>query len=82
MTKRMYVGNLPFSSSVEEVRDLFAQFGEVNSVNIIQDRETGRSRGFGFVEMSVEDAQNAMANLDGTMFGGRTLRVNEAKPRR
>jgi len=80
--KRMYVGNLPYSSSEEEVRELFEQFGEVKSVSLIQDRETGRSRGFGFVEMTEENADKAMTSLNGTEFGGRTLRVNEARPRR
>jgi RNA recognition motif-containing protein len=80
--KRMYVGNLPYSSSEEEVRELFEQFGEVKSVSLIQDRETGRSRGFGFVEMTEENANKAITSLNGTEFGGRTLRVNEARPRR
>jgi RNA recognition motif-containing protein len=76
------VGNLPYSSSEEEVRELFEQFGEVKSVSLIQDRETGRSRGFGFVEMTEENANKAITSLNGTEFGGRTLRVNEARPRR
>jgi len=79
--KKMYVGNLPFSSTEEEVRELFSQFGEVQSVKLIEDRQTGRPRGFGFVEMGTEEADRAMSELDGTDFGGRTLRVNEARPR-
>jgi len=77
----MYVGNLPYSSSEDDVRDLFSQYGEVGDVNVVEDRETGRSRGFGFVEMEQAQAEEAMSNLDGTQFGGRTLKVNEAKPR-
>jgi RNA recognition motif-containing protein len=82
MTKKMYVGNLPFSSSEEDVRELFSQFGEVQSVKLITDRETGRPRGFGFVEMDREDADSAMSALDGNEFSGRNLKVNEARPRR
>ena len=79
--KQIYVGNLPYRSSEEDVRELFAQYGEVHSVKLITDRETGRARGFGFVEMEDADAQNAIEALDGKEFEGRTLRVNEAKPR-
>jgi len=79
--KRMYVGNLPYSSSEDDVRDLFSQYGDVGDVNVIRDRETGKSRGFGFVEMGQDQAEEAMSNLDGSKFGGRTLKVNEAKPR-
>jgi len=79
--KRMYVGNLPYSSSEDDVRELFSQYGEVGDVNVVRDRETGRSRGFGFVEMGQDQADEAMSNLDGSKFGGRTLKVNEAKPR-
>jgi RNA recognition motif-containing protein len=79
--KTIYVGNLPFSSSEDEVRELFAQHGDVQSVKLITDRETGRPRGFGFVEMENDAAQAAISNLDGTEFGGRTLRVNEARDR-
>jgi len=79
--KRMYVGNLPYSSSEDDVRELFSQYGDVGDVNVVEDRETGRSRGFGFVEMSEAQAEEAMSNLDGSQFGGRTLKVNEAKPR-
>ena len=79
--KQIYVGNLPYRSSEEDVRELFAQYGEVHSVKLITDRETGRARGFGFVEMEDADAQSAIEALDGKEFEGRTLRVNEAKPR-
>lgn len=81
MSKKMYVGNLPFSSTEDDLRDLFSQYGEVQSANIIYDRESGRSRGFGFVEMAEESADSAMEALNGNEFGGRTLRVNEARPR-
>jgi RNA recognition motif-containing protein len=77
--KKLYVGNLSFTSSEEEIKTLFAQFGEVTSVTIIKDRDTGRSRGFGFVEM--ENADAAIAQLNGKEFGGRTLTVNEARER-
>jgi len=75
------VGNLPFSSSEQELQDLFSQHGEVSSVNLIIDRETGRSRGFAFVEMPEEQANAAIEALNGTDLGGRALRVNEARPR-
>ena len=81
MSKKLYVGNLPWSSTEEEVRSAFEAFGQVESVNLIEDRETGRPRGFGFVEMDEEGAVQAIENLDGTEFGGRTLKVNEARPR-
>lgn len=80
--KKIYVGNLPFSATEEEINGLFAAHGEVESVALITDRETGRPRGFGFVEMSDEGAASAIAALDGTELGGRNLRVNEARPRR
>ncbi|MRJ02024.1 MAG: RNA-binding protein [Epsilonproteobacteria bacterium] len=79
--KQIYVGNLPYRSSEEDVRKLFSQYGEVSSVKLITDRETGRARGFGFVEMEDSDAQAAIEALDGKEFEGRTLRVNEARPR-
>ncbi len=79
--KSIYVGNLPFSSTEEEVRDLFAAYGEVGSVKLISDRETGRPRGFGFVEMNDADADSAIQALNGKDLGGRTLRINEAQPR-
>ena len=79
--KQIYVGNLPYRTGEEEVRELFSQYGEVNSVKLISDRETGRPRGFGFVEMEDEGALKAIEALDGREFEGRTLRVNEARPR-
>jgi RNA recognition motif-containing protein len=78
MTK-IYVGNLPFSANESEVRDLFSQHGTVESVSLITDRETGRPRGFGFVEMSRADATRAIQSLNGKDMGGRPLRVNEAQ---
>ncbi len=80
MTK-IYVGNLPFSADESQVRELFSQHGTVESVSIITDRETGRPRGFGFVEMSRADASRAIQNLNGKEMGGRPLRVNEAQER-
>ncbi len=79
--KRIYVGNLPFSASEDEVRALFANHGTVHSVRLISDRATGRPRGFGFVDMDPEEAAAAIEALDGAELGGRTLRVNEAKER-
>jgi len=81
MDKNIYVGNLPFSASETEVRELFEQYGAVSRVSLITDRETGRPRGFGFVEMAEEGADDAIRELDGTIMGGRNLRVNEARPR-
>jgi RNA recognition motif-containing protein len=78
---RIYVGNLPFSATDAEVRELFAQHGTVESVNLITDRDTGRPRGFAFVEMSRADASRAIQNLNGKELGGRPLRVNEAQER-
>jgi len=80
MSKRIYVGNLPFSASDHEVRELFEEYGTVESVNLITDRETGRPRGFGFVEMS-DGADEAISALHQTEMGGRSLTVNEARPR-
>lgn len=80
MSKNIYVGNLPWSSTEDEVRSTFEAYGEVTSVKLINDRETGRPRGFGFVEMST-GGDEAIEALDGKDFGGRTLKVNEAKPR-
>ena len=79
---KIYVGNLPFTATEAEVRELFEEYGPVTSVSLISDRETGRPRGFGFVEMSDEDGAAAVSALDGQTFGGRTLRINEARPRR
>ncbi|MFW5792204.1 MAG: RNA recognition motif domain-containing protein [Desulfohalobiaceae bacterium] len=81
MSKNIYVGNLPWSATEEEVRAAFEAYGEVSSVKLIEDRETGRPRGFGFVEMDDAGASEAIKNLDGQDFGGRNLKVNEAKPR-
>jgi RNA recognition motif-containing protein len=80
---KIYVGNLPFSASEADIRTLFSQHGTVESVTLPTDRETGRPRGFGFVEMSQADASRAIQNLNGHEMGGRALRVNEAqdKPR-
>ncbi len=80
MSKKIYVGNLPFSATDEEVRELFAPYGTVESVNLITDRETGRPRGFGFVEMA-DGADEAIQALHQTEMGGRSLNVNEARPR-
>ena len=78
----IYVGNLPYSLSESELHDAFAEFGDVSSVNILIDRETGRARGFGFVEMPNQaEAEAAVGYLNGKDLGGRTLRVNEARPR-
>ena len=81
MTQRIYVGNLPYTATEAELQELFAQHGEVISCALPIDRDTGRPRGFGFIEMSNEDAAKAIQALDGRDFGGRTLRVNEARPR-
>ena len=81
MAKRIYVGNLPFSATESEIRELFEAHGSVLSVNVIEDRETGRPRGFGFVEMEDDAADAALAALVDTVMGGRTLNINEAKPR-
>jgi RNA recognition motif-containing protein len=81
MTK-IYVGNLPFSATEDELRKLFAAHGTVQSVSLITDRETGRPRGFGFVEMPSSDAARAIENLNGKNMGGRPLRVNEAQERK
>ena len=80
MPKSIYVGNLPWSTKEQELFDLFADFGEVISVKIITDRETGRSRGFAFVEMEESGVSDAIASLNNKEFGGRVLRINEAKP--
>ena len=80
MSKKMFVGNLSFQTTESDIREAFEQFGPVESVAIITDRDTGRSKGFGFVEMSEEDANKAIAKLNGFELGGRALTVNEAKP--
>ena len=80
MSKNLYVGNLSFNTTDESLRGLFEQHGEVDSAKVITDRETGRSRGFGFVEMS-SGGDEAISALDGKEFEGRNLKVNAAKPR-
>ncbi|NDY55173.1 RNA-binding protein [Desulfovibrio sulfodismutans] len=82
MSKNIYVGNLPFRASEDNVRDLFAQYGAVSSVKLISDRETGKPRGFGFVEMDDDtEAEAAIEALNGKDYEGRSLKINEAKPR-
>lgn len=81
MSKNLYVGNLPWSATEEQIRSSFGAYGDVMSVKLIEDRETGRPRGFGFVEMDDNGALEAIKELDGTDFGGRNIKVNEAKPR-
>jgi RNA recognition motif-containing protein len=80
MSKKIYVGNLPFSATEAGVREMFEQFGPVSTVNLITDRETGSPRGFGFVEME-DGAAKAIGSLNGKDFEGRKLVVNEARPR-
>jgi RNA recognition motif-containing protein len=83
MAKNIYVGNLPYSTTDEELEGIFTPFGTVNSSRIITDRYTGRSKGFGFVEMeSDEEAEKAINELNGTEVGGRVVKIDEAKPRR
>ena len=81
MTKNIYVGNLAWGCTNQDLHDLFAEYGEVSSARVIEDRETGRSRGFGFVEMESAGADQAIESLNGSNFQGRDLRVNEAQPR-
>jgi RNA recognition motif-containing protein len=82
MGKNLYVGNLSYDTTEETLRTLFAEYGEIESVNLITDRYTGRSRGFAFVEMATEEsAQEAMRGLSGRPVDGRELKVDEAKPR-
>lgn len=81
MAKSIYVGNLPWSATEEQVQSLFQEYGDVLTVKLINDRDTGRARGFAFVEMEDPAASAAIEALDNASFGGRTLRVNEAKPR-
>lgn len=81
MSAKIYVGNLSFNSTEQDLEDMFGEFGTVESVKVIEDRETGRSRGFAFVEMSSdEEAQSAIAGLNGREIDGRSLTINEAKP--
>ncbi len=79
--KKLYVGNLPFTATEDEITQLFGQHGTVHSVALINDRETGRPRGFGFVEMDDDVIANVVSSLDGKEMGGRALRVNEAQDR-
>ena len=82
MGRKLYVGNLPFSTTETELEELFGRMGSVESVNVIRDMATGRARGFAFVEMATEeDAQKAVKELDQQDLGGRNLTVNEAKPK-
>ena len=81
MTKKIYVGNLPWSADDASMRELFSRHGEVVSARVITDRDTGRSRGFGFVEMAAGDADAAIKALNGTNLDGRPLKVNEAEER-
>ena len=81
MSTKLYVGSLPYSTTEQQLSELFSQYGSVQSAKVITDRYTGQSRGFGFVEMSTgEEAQKAIASLHGSEMGGRTLVVNEARP--
>jgi RNA recognition motif-containing protein len=81
MGNKIYVGNLPFSATSENLNELFSKFGQVDSAKIVMDRDTGRSKGFGFVEMSTDDAAAAAIDkLNGSDMGGRNLVVNEARP--
>jgi len=82
MSTKLYVGNLSFNTSTQDLEAMFGEVGTVQSATVLEDRETGRSRGFGFVEMSSsEEANTAIATLDGKEVDGRNLKVNEAKPR-
>jgi len=78
---KLYVGNLPFSINDASLRDLFSEFGDVQSASVVLDRETGRSRGFGFVEMERSAGEEAMNSMNGKSVDGRNLVVNEARPR-
>ena len=80
MAKKVFVGNLSYQTTDSDLNDLFSQFGEVESVSIITDRDTGRSKGFGFVAMGDESAEKAISQLNGTELNGRALTVNEARP--
>ncbi|GAD18203.1 Rna-binding protein [Helicobacter fennelliae] len=80
--KSIYVGNLAYSATNQDLVDLFTQFGKVESVKLINDRETGRPKGFGFIEMDDESALKAISSLDNTEFMGRKIKVNEANPKK
>ncbi len=81
MSKKLYVGNLSFQTTENELTNLFEQAGQIESITIITDRDTGRSKGFGFVEMDSQDAEKAIAQFNGSELNGRSLTVNEARPR-
>jgi RNA recognition motif-containing protein len=82
MGRKLYVGNLPYSTNEDELRELFTRAGGVDTVSVIRDNATGRARGFAFVEMASDaDAQKAVTELNGTQLGGRTLAINEARPK-
>ena len=81
MGKKLYIGNIPYTTTEDELRELFSQHGDIESVSVIMDRVTGRSRGFAFVEMAESSADKARQALDGSDFGGRTMRVDEANER-
>ncbi|ADU61948.1 MAG: RNA-binding protein [Pseudodesulfovibrio sp.] len=81
MAKNLYVGNLPWNCTEEELRAAFEAYGEVRSVKLVNDHETDRPRGFGFVEMGDQGALEAVENLNGSSLGGRSIKVNEARPR-
>jgi RNA recognition motif-containing protein len=82
MSRKLYVGNLPYQTDEKELQELFGQYGSVDSVHVMRDMATGRARGFAFVEMTTdEEAQNAADRLNGHQLGGRTLTVNEARPK-
>ena len=78
---KIYIGNLPWSATEQEIRDFFSEVGEVSSVTIVVDRETGRSRGFGFVDLETDSVEDAIAKTNGQQLGGRTLRVDQANER-
>jgi cold-inducible RNA-binding protein len=81
MGRKLYVGNIPYETNEQDLQDLFAQAGAVETITVMRDRDTGRARGFAFVEMANDDAaQKAITELNGQQFGGRRLTVNEAKP--
>ncbi|HKV84473.1 MAG TPA: RNA-binding protein [Ktedonobacterales bacterium] len=82
MATRIYVGNLPYNADNQQLIELFGAFGEVVEASVVTDRDSGQSKGFGFVQMATDDAaRNAIQSLNGTMLGNRTIRVNEAQPR-
>ena len=82
MGNRLYIGNLSFQANTETLREAFAPYGEITDIHVVTDRDTGQSRGFGFITMGTdEEAKKAMTSMDGTMFDGRALRVNEAQER-